>query len=1171
MLVSVAVATVLVYPIPFLFTTDLANGASNLPAHVWTAAQPVDHHLAAASAVEPDVIMRSVWVHGSYMDALNKNVLLDALQLQDRLLGSTESFEPKLRQNADEILSAVSSLSLSYMPSSSAVYPSMPSLRATADDGDDDDNDTSAMYYTLDRAARDRLHVINGLSNESWFFHSPLLYWSCSADNIAADNDILSTVNKRKDQPTSVNVTLRHSIVFSGKCFADRRLLTADALVITLIHLRDSPVARRWIDRARSLPRSIADKWDVYPPDGYSASSRLYEFQFRPISLQDSVLLTLAYALTLAYCLVSLSKIRAVKSKIGLIITVVTQIIVSIMSSFTVCAVLDVDLSRIPRAAYPLIVLALSLESSFRLINAVIVAPVDDNNNTWSRVGHAFGETVHVSLASSAQNVLILWGLSHVVYPGVSAFCIFAIFVVIFDFFYHSTFFLSVLSIDVRRTELGDALAKSWLKHARRRDGRGRPVSIPCPSWTESLLQGDIALSTRISGTIVTVAFVLIAQAHFLGGGSLVRLFSMGQSGMDEDGSNFEAGQDTPTVQPWPLGDIHQARSPTSWLRLQDHETAREVIHVVKPHAHSYVARVYEPLVFVAKGADRMPTGHQGWLPPAAYDFLHHQAAQFIVIIVVALAAIRLLTNYLLWEAEPDLRDRHASSHSTDQQLSVKLLGARHHLDIARMVASPDGHIVTIGLDRRIHVWDAQSGEHRYEIPPPGNPEDPPLFLPFEAMAIDDGSRWLAILSASHVLLWSFTERVWAPPKAYRMPSQDKSDVFSFVSMVAAAPASPTTMAFPATAVSTLALVLVLRSGALKQIWPAVSSHKVDHVVSESMLSCAVVMQQQQQQQQNILCQHSPHQPHQQQSDASTEVSVIISASVDGRICVTSSVGGAWTSRTLCGGEEYKGVHQLFGVSLFGAVLAASRTTVKFLDIKSGQTLHSLAAGSMLPKSLQVVCPRRPLSQPGLSLMLAYTTEAGDCFTWSYIYPGPDNTGDTEQLDKGINVMLAPWTDATQITRRHESLGSWILLSSGQIVGIRKQARTPITESRPESILRHRRPAVSLQSHHSSMLLDWQAYLVAPPTKPNALETRALIAPDESYRYLVIADLGPLVRVGRNSVATAFGTAVIVVSVGRDHSVVVGGDEEEVDSRRVVGVGSRRKKGGGQRKGGDGG
>ena len=93
------------------------------------------------------------------------------------------------------------------------------------------------------------------------------------------------------------------------------------------------------------------------------------------MSTEDTLTLSLAYGLAMGYFVMSLFKVRAVKSKFGLMVTVVTQICFAIMSSFTVCAVFNIDLSRIPRAAYPVALLAMSLENIFRLINAVIRTP----------------------------------------------------------------------------------------------------------------------------------------------------------------------------------------------------------------------------------------------------------------------------------------------------------------------------------------------------------------------------------------------------------------------------------------------------------------------------------------------------------------------------------------------------------------------------------------------------------------------------------------------------------------------------------------------------------------------------------------------------------------------------------------------------------------------------
>lgn len=668
---------------------------------------------------EPDVIMRSIWVHADYMKALDANLLAAALEVQDQLLGPTEKFDPRR--------------------SSGVTVQGGSSLRP------------------LPVSQRDALHIANGITNQSWFFHSPLLYWSCSRNQILADRDIISTVNDKKNQSTSANVTLRHSIVFSGKHFEDRRLLAADALVITLLHLRDSPLGRQWERIAPQLPEKLGKKWDIYPPDGHVTDSQLYEFQFRPISLQDILSLTIAYGLTFAYFLASLTKLRAIKSKVGLTITVATQIAISILSSFTVCAIFDIDLSRIPRASYPLVVLAMSLENMFRLINAVILTPSEDSSS--KRVGDAFGQTAHTALTSTLQNVTILAGLARIVSPGVSSFCIFASIAIVFDFFYLSTFFLSVLSVDVQRLELGDALSKASMRHNHDLcDIEARNV------WFSRNWKKNVALSTRIAGTIVMVAFVLVAQWHFFGYNTILHAGSrvLGASELFE-------GRDRQF-----LDGIHQARSPASWLRLQDHETAQEVIQAIKPSAYKYTAKVFDPLVLVLKNSDRTPPARGQRLLPAVYDFIRHQMGQFIITILVVGAALRLLTSYLLWVEEE-------SSESEDGKspvLSVKTLTGGHTLDIAMITSSPDGHVISAGLDRKIWVWDTRPGATRYAIPGTEVLDGCGLF-PVLGLAVDDDSKLLAVLSSNHVRIWDLTEYAWSEPVELKQPYQ-KPEMFCF-------------------------------------------------------------------------------------------------------------------------------------------------------------------------------------------------------------------------------------------------------------------------------------------------------------------------------------------------------------------------------------------------------
>lgn len=1075
LLLSVAVATVLVYPFPFLYTTDFTNGASNLPHHVWTDAQPLDEN----AAIEPDLIMRSIWVHGDYFQALDRKVLLGALELQDELLGPTVDFHPRQVSGSG-----------STTPQA-ALGPSQLSIEQ-----------------------RNAYHIINGLTDESWFFHSPLQYWDCDPQKIADERNILSTVNERKTQPTSVNVTLRHSIVFSGKRFEDRRLVAADALVITLVHRRNSPMGRIWQDKAQELAARMADKYDIYPSNGFGMPSQLYEFQFRPMSFQDTLALILAYSLTLSYFVVSLTKLRAVKSKVGLVVTVVTQLFVSIMSSFTVCAILKIDLSKIPSFAYPVVILSMSLENIFRLINAVILTPAEDS--TSHRIGQAFGETTHIALASVAQNLLILWGLSKVVSPGVQAFCTFAAIAILFDFFYLSTFFLSVLSVDVRRTELSDALNKASI-----RNYRSQAEIQARQSWADAMLQGKIAISTRVAGTTVMVGFVLIAQWHFFENESLMK--ALGRiTRLSKKYDAFGPARSSLLV------DVHQARSPTSWLRLQDHETAREVIHVIKPNAHSYIARVVDPLVFVLKGADRMLSAKERPFLPAVYDFIHHQSIPFLLVVLVLTAAVRLLMNYLLWDELAD--SNHNDNSAEEPPLEISTLSGGHTLDVVMLTASSDGLIVSVGLDRYIRVWDVKAEGASYILP--GHDQLEHTFP--KAMCVYE-SHWLALLTTDTVLLWDLHECRWGPCVSIE-PCRYKPEAFFFT--------ANDLHGLPR-------LVLVRRNGTMVEIRPD-EEEAGSFVISHDSVIVSV--------------------------DALVEkfkpTTKIMSSSREGRVfCLSQDPGrapGGWECNSVDIDRPLaKEFMSIVALPELGYLLVVRTQSVDLVDAADYVTLHSFRTDPIQPRSLKCFHSQRRQMQCG-SVGLKFLTFAYlNAYTRDLVVQNYTPQHDGESIcfrtpGQPVSKTCCQWPRTRETRRLVKDPGVWEALPAGMLVGARKKSGPkPASSSRPPMQndcggMRRRRNSLCQTTVPRPVVHDdWEVWMLSQMGKGETWETMPLCADDDNQKHLFVSNLGPMTRIGRGSVALALSNVIKVIMVA--HERFDGGGTSLTPGNALQSVASRRR------------
>ncbi|KAM0470260.1 hypothetical protein ACHAPX_010048 [Trichoderma viride] len=1067
LLASAGVASLLIYPVPFLYTTDFIIAASNLPHHVWTAAQPLRYD----AAIAPDITMRSIWIHSSYMQALSPDVLLSALELQDELLGTTQDFGP-------------------------GRYSGLPPP-----------DDPNAL---LSPAQRDSLHVVNGLTDQSWAFQSPLLYWNCSRQRILADDDILATVNDRKNQSTPANITLRHSIVFSGKRFEDRRLLAADALVITLLYRSASPVGRQWEKIAPSLPSKVGDKWDMYPANGQVSGSQLYEFKFRPITAQDSIIFAVAYAVALLYFLMNLTKLRAIKSKIGLIVTVIAQIFLSIVSSLTVCAFLNLDLSRIPRAAYPLIVLIMSLEHILRLMNALIRTPSEDS--TSNRIGYAFGEIAPAALATAIQNCAILVALSRVVSPGVSEFCIFAAVAIVLDTFYLSTFFLSVLSVDVRRMELGDALAKESMR--RNRNSNQNRNS----SWAKRILEGKIALSTRVAGTIVVLGFVFVAQSHFFGDGDISRRLSQLYGG-----KSLEPSISSPSKSSL-LKEIHQARSPTSWLLLQDHDAAHEIIRIIKPSAYSYIARVYEPLVFVKKGSNRVPRMKESILSPAVLDFINHQLTALVFIDFLVVFLLRRLTAYLLPD---DKAKREGLRDPTEEpSLEVTTLSGGHGLDIAMLAYSSGGYAVSVGLDRKICLWDLNNENRRYTISDPER--DVGIRFPVLAIANDEDSDWLAILSSDAVTFWNTATNVRGPIVAIETFNQKPTAFFL-------EPSPSSDIPKP---------VIVWKNGAVIDLKP--TSGESSEFMLCSGLTCA----------RQLLSIAGEHQ---------TPNVYLIATSRNGDIHIVERIGLSWGKPKIFTGKlTGDEIHQVVPLSPLPYFLASSKSDVHLLNLNDGSIAWSFSTENLRPRSLDCAfsCHRasNAISIGLKSFTLSYQAlDSGYGILHTFIPHEDDdaiflqNYGD----DRAISGWCG-WPEAVQTKKRIDNPGVWRVLHDGSAIGLRRRPRTEPRNRQQPAISSVRKRLPSAKSQEVGAFNCWELWRAASGDRQDIDEVTPLFPSDEDPGQMIVCEPGPGVKFGESSVAFAFGNVIKLAQLSGHKTSGI----NEVSHESLMNMATRRRKGG---------
>ncbi|KAF1356822.1 sterol-sensing domain of SREBP cleavage-activation-domain-containing protein, partial [Delphinella strobiligena] len=657
MLVSVAIAVILVYPTIFL------SDFGRLPHHVWASHRPYE----GSAHISPDLEMRQIWIHGNYMKALDKTVLKGAMALQSAILG----------------------------PSS------------------DLDHDANLYPHRVD-----------------WGWQSPLMYWNSSLDLLEEDQDILHTVNEQTCQPSFLDSTLRPLSVFAGKEFSGSKITAADALVISFFSRVNNSMGETWHQNLLRLADQASGT--QYQISGSIEGSRLYEYRSQPLSFRQNSALAIAYGFIAVYVAVSLKRLKAFHSRFGLVVTALTQITTSVLASFTICGVLGINLAQIPQEAYPFVVLVIGLENIFRFINAVLAYPPEMMNT--QRIANGLGDIGMASVASAAQNLLILWIMSMVVSPGVAAFCVFAAVALLFDYFFLFTFFLAVLSVDIRRLELQDSIRLS-------RGGRTRVKKrIPLPerhSWIDALIQGRVPFSTRMAGSVVTISFVLVLNWH-------ITDHSNPSTSLGSFPGLFEK-QGLPTTQFDGTPSVNQSRHPGLFLRTQDFENAIHFMNALKPGAVDFTAKIYDPLVIVLAGSNRtnIPL-RRSWLSALRVVALRHfypvaMAAVFVV------AFVTVLMNFLLWDERAEGAELDTGNGDCPP-LTVDTVHTYHHLDIIKIAGCRAGHVLTAGIDRSISIALYNYKTSAYGSITLADESAALIRWPVQKCLIDGPSEWMALI-----------------------------------------------------------------------------------------------------------------------------------------------------------------------------------------------------------------------------------------------------------------------------------------------------------------------------------------------------------------------------------------------------------------------------------------
>lgn len=270
------------------------------------------------------------------------------------------------------------------------------------------------------------------------------------------------------------------------------------------------------------------------------------------------------------------------------------------------------------------------------------------------------------------------------------------------------------------------------------------------------------------------ICFLVGLNMHFLENQSPLRTcFSLLE--MMTNSLSFKNTHSPTAVMP-----INVARSPTSWLKLQDQLTGKELIRIVKPGAYRMVAKAFDPTFFVLRGSNRSKI--PSMLPNLAnvidLNTIIEHLQGFLLTIVVVIAGVTMLMNYLLMKyISEDMNDD--VTEKNGPLLTCETLYEGHSLDVVMLTTSVKGVVVSVGLDRRIVVWKLKT---RWQTPSkdiirPTCPEH--ILWPVMAITLDEKGEWLAIAPrVGRISFWHVGEATFKGSIDVDLAGHQPSDFF---------------------------------------------------------------------------------------------------------------------------------------------------------------------------------------------------------------------------------------------------------------------------------------------------------------------------------------------------------------------------------------------------------
>ncbi|KAK3101013.1 hypothetical protein FSP39_000257 [Pinctada imbricata] len=285
---------------------------------------------------------------------------------------------------------------------------------------------------------------------------SPANFWKNDKKAYTDDGEILRTVFKRHSPPLESPPYVR-DVLFGipwkksgiSRYFIQNKQRTISYALTMVMKNYD----QRFIQALRQKLESL------YPETlknvNNSEVSEIINVHYRESKFfSEYAYLLVTYMFLAMYLYFSVRKIEMVKSKWGLALSAVVTVVSSLLMSVSFCSVFGLTPTLNGGEIFPYLVVLVGLENILVITKSVVSTPVD--LEVKYRIAQGISKEGWSITKNLATELIIVTGGFFTFVPAIQEFAMFALVGLLTDFFLQLGFFLTVLSIDIRRMELSD-------------------------------------------------------------------------------------------------------------------------------------------------------------------------------------------------------------------------------------------------------------------------------------------------------------------------------------------------------------------------------------------------------------------------------------------------------------------------------------------------------------------------------------------------------------------------------------------------------------------------------------------------------------------------------------------------------------------------------------------